>query len=76
MSKKEVVFLIDEELNKKFVKITKDKNSRNEIINSFIKNYVMDNNDKLNIDNILDKVAKYGTNSLTNEEMEFLAKLN
>lgn len=74
MSKK-VKFTIEKELNKKFKEIIKDKNDRSEIINNFIKNYVMDNKvNELNIDNILDKVAKYGTTSLTKEEREFLNK--
>lgn len=72
MRKKEVKFVIDEELKKKFKKMIKDKNDRNKIINNFIKNYVDNEISELNIDNILDKVEKYGTVSLKKEERDFL----
>lgn len=72
MEKKEVKFVIDEELKKKFKKMIKDKNDRSKIINNFIKNYVDNEINELNIDNILDKVEKYGTVSLKKEERDFL----
>jgi len=75
MKKREIKYSIDNELNKKFKKTLKKNGiDKSEFIKNCINEYVGKHTVIMNIDDIMEKISKYGVDSITKAEKEFLDK--
>lgn len=75
MKKREIKYSIDNELNKKFKKTLKKNGiDKSEFIKNCINEYVRKHTVIMNIDDIMEKISKYGVDSITKAEKEFLDK--